>query len=322
MSNAPDDKRPQSDVADQLAGTPVDDTQVQAPSDAAADAPAGTDTPAPAGTPGDDAVADQLAGTPSAQPEPLVEPQSTPLVEPRTDSSSQPTEAAEAAPLPAGVQAPHADEARTDASRPPADAAPAHVVADPVVPAQPQTVYVTAPTPPKKRGNRGLGTLFAVLGTLAFALLHGMITAIAYVSADRSFDLSRFLVSSGFLVPTLTFLVVFVLAVLLINRAGWWAWVLGSLVVAVATYLASIGIVMLLENVVAMTPAEAEDTWQRLAVSAPMVIALVVAREVAIWFGLAIAVRGRRVKARNIEARAAYDRELAEHRARYATNAG
>jgi hypothetical protein len=43
----------------------------------------------------------------------------------------------------------------------------------------------------------------------------------------------------------------------------------------------------------------------------------VIAREVAIWFGLAIAARGRRVRARNIQAREQYDRELAERRAQY-----
>ena len=43
----------------------------------------------------------------------------------------------------------------------------------------------------------------------------------------------------------------------------------------------------------------------------------VLSREVSIWIGLAIAARGRRVRARNAEARASYDRELSEKRAQY-----
>src|SRR5690606_13965651 len=202
--------------------------------------------------------------------------------------ASEPTVAAEAAPLPQGVTPPATSETPTPAAEahsPASDApaASAYPVSDPVVssaPASPQTVYVTAPTPPKKRSNRGIGTLFAVLGTIAFGLLHSLITAIAYAAADRAFDIPRFLLSSGFLVPTITFLVVFVLAVLLINRAGWWAWVLGSLIVAAVTYFASIGIIMLLSNAVALTPAEGQEMFLRLAVSAPLVVAVVVAREV------------------------------------------
>lgn len=315
MSNAPDDKRPESDVADQLAGTPAAETTPDTTTDAAAPADRTPAEPAPV-----------TMATPIDEPAPLVEPEpvddrapldassvktpsettgasGTPATatDTTTTTTTTGTDAAEAAPLPTGVT-------------PPSEPEP---VVAPAPHAQPQTVYVTAPTPPRKKSNRGIGTLLAVLGTIAFALLHGMITAIAYVAAGRSFNLTAFITSSGFIVPTLTFLVVFVLAVLVINRAGWWAWVLGSLIVAVVTYLASIGIIMLLENVVAMTPAEAQDTWERLAMSAPMLIALIVAREVAVWFGAAIASRGRRVKARNLESRADYERELAENRARY-----
>ncbi|MBF0672651.1 MAG: hypothetical protein IR160_08705 [Salinibacterium sp.] len=273
------------------------------------------------------------ARTEPSSAEPVADPTATQAAyahEPESKDASESTVAAEAAPLPQGVTPPATSEAPTPAAEAhaPASEAPAasaYPVSDPVVssaPASPQTVYVTAPTPPKKRSNRGIGTLFAVLGTIAFGLLHSLITAIAYAAADRAFDIPRFLLSSGFLVPTITFLVVFVLAVLLINRAGWWAWVLGSLVVAAVTYFASIGIIMLLSNAVALTPAEGQEMFLRLAVSAPLVVAVAVAREVAIWFGLAIAARGRKVKARNAEARAAYDRELAESRTRYGATAG
>jgi hypothetical protein len=259
--------------------------------------------------------------TPLVEPAPLVEP--TPLVESTKLDESTGFDEQDRDAEPAHVDQPDNDHQPAQGDHrdvtTAAEAAPAPelLTPPPAEPAPVQTVYVTAPTPPKRANNRGIGALLAVLGAIAFALLHSMITAIAYVSAGRSFDLSRFVVSTGFLVPTLVFLVVFVLAVLLINRSGWWAWVLGSLVVAAVTYFASIGIIMLLGNVVAMTPTAAQAMWEALAVSAPMVVAIVVAREVAVWFGLAIAARGRRVKVRNVEAHAAYERELADNRARY-----
>ena len=48
-----------------------------------------------------------------------------------------------------------------------------------------------------------------------------------------------------------------------------------------------------------------------------MIAAALVAREVSIWIGLAIAARGRRVKARNVETRTAWDREQEEKKAEY-----
>lgn len=357
MSNAPDDERPQSDVADQLAGTPaadVDTTATDAPADDTthADDSAADEEPAPLVEPDAPAQAEFLApGESLTQAEPAADHDTgrdgssasnndtaaENQFAPRADApvaasaagadataASEPTAAAEATPLPQGVNAPEPAGEPTPYAMPTssAPAAAAHPVSDPIVsqaPASAQTVYVTAPTPPKKRSNRGVGTVLAVLGAIAFGLLHSLITAIAYLAAGRSFDVARFLQSTGFLVPTIVFLVVFVLAVLLINRAGWWAWVLGSLVIAVVTYFASIGIIMLLENAVALTPAQGQELFEQLAVSAPLVIAVLVAREVAIWFGLAIAARGRKVKARNAEARATYDHELAESRQRYAS---
>ena len=46
-------------------------------------------------------------------------------------------------------------------------------------------------------------------------------------------------------------------------------------------------------------------------------IAAILAREVPIWIGLAISTRGRKVRAKNAEAKAAYDAEQAEKKAEY-----
>lgn len=182
---------------------------------------------------------------------------------------------------------------------------------------QPETVEpaaTAAPSdidavPPRRKGNRGFGILLALAGSVVFAGVHAGITALVYLVAGRSFDIESFVTSSAFIVPTATFLVVFVLAALIINRAGWWAWALGSLVVAVVTYFASSGVILLLADIMTLTPSQAEEIWMSLLFSAPLIIALVVAREVSLWFGALISVRGRKVKARNAEARAAYDRD-------------
>ena len=271
------------------------------------------------------------------EPAALVEP--TPLVEPRppVDADRDVTSAAEAAPLPERITANDAvDESATTEAAPvdaPAEPAPArsHLAAELATPTpsyepapevvaapSPQTIYVQAPTPPRKKGNRGIGVLLAVAGAIVFAVFHAVITAIAYLASGRSFDIVSFFGSSAFLVPTFVFLGVFILAVLLINRAGWWAWVIGSLFVAVAVYFASIGIILLVGNVVAMTPSEANERFVELAMSTPLIIATLLAREISIWFGAAIAARGRKVKARNAEAQVAYERDLAENRRQYA----
>jgi hypothetical protein len=85
----------------------------------------------------------------------------------------------------------------------------------------------------------------------------------------------------------------FIVLVVILNRAGWWAHVIGK------------------------TPAEANAAFGALATNPLMIAAALVAREVSIWIGLAIAARGRRVRARNEETRTAWDREQEEKRAEY-----
>lgn len=193
-------------------------------------------------------------------------------------------------------------------------AQPADTRADVTQPGTGEPAATAAPSdidavPPRRKGNRGFGILLALAGSVVFAGVHAGITALVYLVAGRSFDIESFVTSSAFIVPTATFLVVFVLAALIINRAGWWAWALGSLVVAVVTYFASSGVILLLADIMTLTPSQAEEIWMSLLFSAPLIIALVVAREVSLWFGALISVRGRKVKARNAEARAAYDRD-------------
>jgi hypothetical protein len=190
-----------------------------------------------------------------------------------------------------------------------------------VAPAPPvQTVYVTAPNPPRKKGNRGVGSLYALLAAVVFAAVYAGIAAllILFVRPDGVADaLGTFLAGPLFYIPVLAFLVITVLWVLLANRAGWWAWVIGSIVVAVVVYFASIGALLLMKGGLSLTASEATKEFYSLAANPALIAAALIAREVAIWFGAAIAMRGRRVRERNYAAWEEFEREEAEKRARF-----
>ena len=99
---------------------------------------------------------------------------------------------------------------------------------------QPQVVYVAAPVPPPPHSNRLFGSLIALVGAVAFALVYAVALAITVAVTGGSFPntLSRILASQLFWVPILFFLVAFVLLALALNRAKWWAFALGGLLVA------------------------------------------------------------------------------------------
>jgi len=217
--------------------------------------------------------------------------------------------------------------ARISGSEPAAAEEPleAEPVAEPVAaPAEPhavQTVYVRAPQPPARKGNRGMGSLIALGSAIIFAGVYAGVAALVMPlfapPKATAFEFVRFVNSSAFFVPVLVFALFFVLLVLIVNRAGWWAHVLGSLFVGILVYLVSIGILLLLNNVIGMTPSAAGRAL-RIAAESPLIVtAGLAAREVSLWMGAAIAARGRRIKAKNAEARAGFDSDSARARAEY-----
>ena len=184
-----------------------------------------------------------------------------------------------------------------------------------------QRAFTPPPVAPKKKGNRVFGALIALVSSVVFLIVFAIVAAIVIsVGAPGQSvvgNLTAFLTSPVFYVPAIFFAAGFVLVVLLANRANWWAYIIGSLFVAAVVYFGTIGVGLLINNVVVMTPAEATAEFARSA-SNPFVIAgALVAREVAMWSGAAIAARGRRMKARNRSAREEYERAAAEHRAEY-----
>ncbi|AYF97586.1 hypothetical protein [Protaetiibacter intestinalis] len=202
------------------------------------------------------------------------------------------------------------------------------VVVEPVAPAAVpladpsprEVVYVQAPTPPAPRGNRGFGVLISIIGAIAFALLYlgAASIIIAFTpGANVEASIGKFLVSGAFWAPVAAYAVFAVLFALIVNRAAWWAHVIGSLFVAALTYAASIAALALASNIFAMTPDQAVDFFGIVAVSPFLLSALALAREASLWFGLAIASRGRRVKERNATERALFEQSVAERRAEY-----
>lgn len=194
-------------------------------------------------------------------------------------------------------------------------------VAAPAEPRAVQTVFVREPVPPVRKGNRAVGSLIALGSAVIFAVLYAVVVVVVMPlfapPRATAFEFLRFVNSSAFFIPVLVFAVFFVLLAIVLNRAGWWSYILGSLVVGILVYFVSIGALLLLNNVIGMTPSAAARAF-RVAAESPLIItAALVAREVSLWMGAAIAARGRRVKAKNAEARAVFDGESARARADY-----
>jgi hypothetical protein len=180
----------------------------------------------------------------------------------------------------------------------------------------PTPIYVTAPVRPKKKSNRGFGILIALAGTVVFAAVFaavGLVISAIEFPASRYVDVfvKSFVGTWLFWTPVVFFFIAMVLLVLILNRAGWWAYIIGGFVVAVVTYFSYAGGALLQARAWQLTPQEVGRGLHVLWFSAPAIWAGIVAREVSIWTGLWLAVRGRRLKAKNLEAQAEYDRAIA-----------
>lgn len=171
-------------------------------------------------------------------------------------------------------------------------------------------IYVQAPTPPVHKGNRGFGILVSVIATAVFALVYGGILALITTLERGSVDIvGGILIRAPFWLPVVIFFVAMVLLVSIVNRGGWWAYVLGGFIVAALTYGGYVG-GALIEQAMLLTPSEVGSFVLSSLLTPPAVVAFVVAREVPVWFGAWIASRGRKVRERNDEAQREYERVL------------
>lgn len=194
-------------------------------------------------------------------------------------------------------------------------------------PSESHVVYVETPAPPRDKSNRLVGGLLALLGGGAFAAalaISVFLLSAVIPAAESGLGSGRgpYTGSAYFWVPVLFFTIGFVILSLLLNRAGWWLYVVFSIAVGLFTYFASIGVLLLLDSVILMTGAQAAAAFWELVTDLRLVVAALVGREVALWMGLAIAARGRRVRARNAERRAVFDQEVAEKKAEHERAAG
>lgn len=181
----------------------------------------------------------------------------------------------------------------------------------------PTPIYVQAPTPPRNRGNRGPGILIALLATAVYALLFALVVSIisgltSATLAQATNTFVEFIVRPVFYIPVIFFFLAFAALVAIVNRAGWWAYVLGGFLVAVVVYFSYIGGALLTVQAWNLTPSEAGRFVATQWLNPGAIAAGILAREVPIWFGAWIARNGRKVTARNAEARKEYDRQIAE----------
>lgn len=180
--------------------------------------------------------------------------------------------------------------------------------------AAPTPMYVTAPTAPKRRGNRLMGILIDIVATIAFAVLFALVTlALIAVGGQKGSMVTweHFLQTAGFWLPVVVFFLAEALLIAIVNRAGWWAHVLGSFFVGVVVYFAYMGGTLFSVDVMHMSASFAGQFLRTIAVSPAAIFAGVIARETSLWFGAWIAARGRRVRAANLEAQREYDRRIA-----------
>ena len=191
-------------------------------------------------------------------------------------------------------------------------------VEQPAAPASDSTVvYVSAPPAPKKKGARGVGTLVVLLGALVFAAVYAaLVLLVSIIASPSSFGASlEIFAAPQYWVPVIVFTLSYLLLVIIVNRAGWWAHVLGGFLVAVLVYVSFVGAALIAAGQVGGAP-EVVGSVVLAQLSNPFgFVAAIAAREVPIWVGGIVAKRGRTVAARNAEARAAYQRDLEAHRA-------
>lgn len=278
-----------------------------------------------------------LAEPVPAEPTPVESTSAAPTVEPVALTGPEPAQEAPSfatadveriAANVAAVEAASVASIEADA-QPETGARPAPALPDPLVPvqsapapayaAQPGPVFVTAPVAPEPKGNRSVGILIAVLATVVFAALDAAAAYLILLSnqgeSTALTTLESYLRSYSFWLPAVVFFLAFVALIAIVNRAGWWAHVLGSIFVAAFVYAAFFGAALLQIKVWELTGDEfTKYLHQFIQSDIPYVwvafVSVFVAFEVVIWFGLWISRRGAAVKRRNAQARAAYDEQF------------
>lgn len=159
--------------------------------------------------------------------------------------------------------------------------------------------------------NRTTGALVALFGGVVFAVLYALAawgySAAAWMYGDSAegtqaavFIQDRtiaFLSTPVYWLTAIAFTLYFVILAILINKGHWRTFVLWGLVVAILTYATAIGAGLLTVRAWTLSLSEAlEFMWHGIAFNPLVLVAVVLSREIPIWFGGWIAVTGRKLR--------------------------
>ena len=168
-----------------------------------------------------------------------------------------------------------------------------------------------APAVAATPSNRTTGALVALFGGVVFAVLYVLAawgysaaawmygdsaegTQAAFFIQDRTI---AFLSTPVYWLTAIAFTLYFVILAILINKGHWRTFVLWGLVVAILTYATAIGAGLLTVRAWTLTLSEALDfMWHGIAFNTLVLVAVVLSREIPIWFGGWIAVTGRKLR--------------------------
>jgi len=188
----------------------------------------------------------------------------------------------------------------------------------------PSPIFVQAPEPPRKRGNRAATGLIGLVAALVFAALYGaalygwqvFVSLVPAMNIAPALDPMDFvndvLLSGPYWVTVVAFWLAFWLLGVFVNRARWWSWVVLGLFVSLLTYVGFLGGVLFEAPFWEITGSQALEVLRGTVFAAPGLIAFILAREVTIWFGGWVSRRGAKITVQNKEARDEYERVMAE----------
>mgnify|MGYP001395240035 CR=1 FL=1 len=273
---------------------PVDDVVGSARESLADAEAAGSATPEADAPPAEPVVVEPVVVEPVAEPT-SVEPEAEPVVvESAPAEAAAPTEAYEATVV-----------------------APVVTASEPGVgPYGAQPIFVQAPEAPRPRGNRAAAGAIGLLAALSFGVLYlavwvglGLIDGSVTVGSIGTALLAA-LGTWALWVPVVVFFVAFWLLGAIINRGRWAAWVIFGLIVGVAAYGGHLLGQLFQAPFWNLTAAEGAELVEGQLLAPLAIAALIIGRELTIWFGSWVAARGKRMTELNVEARREYERTL------------
>ncbi|GAB3289306.1 hypothetical protein [Pseudoclavibacter terrae] len=243
---------------------------------------------------------------------------------PGTDAAEHPEAAGTLTTTHAGDEPGETDSVRPDADAPSTQAGDDSTFA-PLRLSAPTDSDDLAPVKPKKRGNRMFAVFVALVASVVFAALYLLAFALLRTAFNTGLDpigeASEFAITAAFTVPVTVFAAFGVLWALIVNRAGWWAYVLGGFLAAVlvaAGYYFGAALQQHLADGLPITSIQLGEVLAKFRASEHLLSALVAAiaaREAFTWVGGIAAARGRRVSRANRRAKLAYEKRMAERSA-------